>query len=522
LGQTLPAPEVCNGADDDCDGDVDDGVASACGDCSESCAASCAGAGCPIALDLSASLWAEPTENGGARLRTAAFARRPLLWAESAPFLIKVDTRTREIVGTYRVAPNDSLPELLTVAVNLAGDAVLATSLGPLTRFGWGECPDRNADGVVSTSSGWRDQLDWTEQGPIDECVVWFVPDLVAASVAIEIRGGLDGVPLEVVWAQEGFDQTGSVVELDAETGDRTGREVSFPFGIGLATGSSGTLWGLDRGTCAVSIDTTSLEVTAFPCLDEGWGAVRADAQGRAWFAGSGTARLDPAAGEWSSLLGLGLTGWGLTVDRAGNGYTGSDRGYRIDATTLGLAELEVHGVAWAIDLDGFVWAIDEREPFTYAATVFDPESEESEQLFGGVVGHSGGTFPYLGGDPTGNQLRNVTPTRGIASAFFAPCTQDERVPAALLSVEGSIPEGTGIDLLFRHATSEEAFADAEWLELGTAPLDAIPVDLVAAAGADRRPLGSTIEVRAVLRTTDGQTGPVLDRLRLAASCSAP
>ena len=93
---------------------------------------------------------------------------------------------------------------------------------------------------------------------------------------------------------------------------------------------------------------------------------------------------------------------------------------------------------------------------------------------------------------------------------------------AALLSVDASVPEGTGIDLLFRHATSKETFAAAKWQELGAAPPDGAPVDLVAAGGADHPPLGSIIEVRAVLRTIDGETGPVLNRLRLAASCAAP
>ena len=100
--------------------------------------------------------------------------------------------------------------------------------------------------------------LEWGE----DECVSWYVTDISAArGSAFEIRADVDGAQggiHEYVWIASyslGSTQTGTIYEVDSETGEKTGREIADTPGYGLAMGPGGLLWSTGLGLCPRSTD---------------------------------------------------------------------------------------------------------------------------------------------------------------------------------------------------------------------------------------------------------------------------
>ena len=270
-GQILPADEVCNEQDDDCDGEVDEDVDNECSDCTSGCALLGFGAGrAPFVADGTGLAL---TADGALTLTGESMGLR-LAWIPNTleGTISKVDTRTHEQVGRYRTGPRGPSTDYdagegdvpAAVAVTPAGDGIVANRAPrwspSVTRIRSEDCPPGD-DGVVDTSSG-DDVLAWGAEGPTDDCVAWNAEVgtgmSVGRAVVLEIRTELDGLDAEIVWLAAGR----RLIELDGETGETTGRSAEIDRAPSSAViDAEGWIWLAEPGgRDLLRVDTFSLD----------------------------------------------------------------------------------------------------------------------------------------------------------------------------------------------------------------------------------------------------------------------
>jgi hypothetical protein len=525
-GQVLPREETCDGLDQDCDGVVDGTGASRCSSCDPDCEEDCVGVGCGEAFDPEAEgSGVVSTPEGGITLGGDTWVDCSLLWVANSTqgTVSKIDTRTREETGRFATGPDD-VPDWhldpSRTTVNLTGDVVVANRgmHGTAARYDGCECRDVDGDGVVETSTGKEDVRPWAD----DECFRWSTPIGIGARASgFEYRGELDGVISEWVWV--GDYQHNDIHELDAGTGEPTGRVIEDVTPYGLAIARDNVLWTLRRGfvPSIVRVDTTDpdleTESIALPA-GESWYGITVDGEGRVWVGGT-VARYDPAKDLWETPA-VTVTGAGIAVDADDNALVGeiaswpSGGPWKIDADDLeahtlgGGGDEHGGGHGWAVDFDGVIWAIEFRGSHAFA---FDPDTLA---LDGGYVGLDGA---YTYSDMTGFQLANATSPIGRYAHVFEGC--EAGGDWLELSWEATVVDGTQIRLRVRTADDLPALGTRAWIEVATVPGTAAPVDL--ADELDDRDVssGRLLEVEAILQSVRREDAPILDSIHASFRC---
>src|SRR5262249_1745292 len=107
-GQTLPKPELCDQADNDCDGEADNGVKNECGTCG-ACEQHCAGPDpdCDDFETEEESAGVVETPEGWLTLGGHS-SNLHVIWPSSAGNgqVLRVDSRNGDILGAYYTGPN--------------------------------------------------------------------------------------------------------------------------------------------------------------------------------------------------------------------------------------------------------------------------------------------------------------------------------------------------------------------------------------------------------------------------------
>jgi len=538
-GQVLPEDELCNDVDDDCDGEVDDGVRSPCGDCNPECDEDCVGVGCDDAFDAGSNgaSGVVTTPDGALTLGGRTTVENYVIWIANTQegTVSKIDTRTREEIGRYDTGPSDmawgSNPDSPSrTTVNGAGDVVVANRgpVGEATRYWASDCPDTDGDGEIETSSGAGEVLPWTE----DECFAWSTPiGSGARGSAFEDRFALDGVSEEYVWV--GDYGHWDIHELDAETGEPTGRTIPGIFPYGIAIGPDQTLWSFDSraapmqpNAALVRVRTTDddLEKTIIdlPAGEQYYG-LTVDPLGRVWIGGT-VARYDPDADEWDGIPDLDMAAGGIACDSEGNAWVGEHRdthfGWnvgapsRIDGETLEVSELpEVGGHGWAIDFDGYVWSVQ------YSGTrafVTDPDTLEHVDTVDGLVG------AYTYSDMTGFQLANATNPLGVYPIVFEGCPEGEDPTWSELTWDAVVPANTSVSFAVKTADDLATLAARPLIPIGSAPPDESPISIGDALDAAGITPGNLLYVEVTLRTANRSDAPIVQSVRVSHSCGHP
>jgi DNA-binding beta-propeller fold protein YncE len=530
LGEVVPAEETCNGIDDDCDGTSDEGVANACGDCARDCIEECVGVGCPEGFDEErandAGIAVSP--EGGLTLDASTMVRHRLIWIANSTegTVSKIDTEEREEVARYDTGPGGPwIDSPSRTTVNFAGDVVVANrgTIGEATKYYGEDCPDMDGDGRIETSSGPTDVFPWQD----DECYAWSTPiGSGARGSGFELRTGLDGHIEEYVWV--GSTSLGVIKELDSETGELTGRELSGVYPYGLAIGPDNRVWTFNgwgggvSGLIEVTTTDEGLETTLhpYPAGISQYG-ITVDSRGRVWVSSFGTAaRYDPVEDEWEQAVGTGGGGiavdgnddaWLGEADAAGWGATGP---FRIDGETLEVTSLdvdpEVGGHGWAVDFDGFVWCVPWSGTNAY---VIDPDTLEEVAEVDGLVG------AYTYSDMTGFQLANAAKPVGTFTIDFEGCA-DEVVRWASLSWDADVPEDTSIRFAVRTANDFGAELDsAPRVDVASAPSDASPASIADALDATGIEPRHVLRLEVTLATESGDAAPLLRSITVQKSC---
>ncbi|MBI2896507.1 MAG: hypothetical protein HYY06_23315, partial [Deltaproteobacteria bacterium] len=279
--QILPAQEVCDELDDDCDGEVDDdGVLSECGTCG-ACEQHCAGPedGCEDFLEEEESGGVAETAEGYLVLDGTA-SNLHVMWPSSSGTgqVLRVDTQTYEILGAYWTGPDHGEGGWLggdspsRTAVDDYGSVVIANrafgAQASITKVASSDelCVDSNGNGAIDTSHGWDELLDFSAHDDWeDECILWHTTvgdmnDAVARAVAIHTVVGLDAVAVDMGWV--GMYTEGRFLQFDETTGELTGVEAPTPGcqPYGGALDRDGWLWMTCLSTIVGRFDTASPE----------------------------------------------------------------------------------------------------------------------------------------------------------------------------------------------------------------------------------------------------------------------
>jgi hypothetical protein len=525
-GQVLPDEEVCDEEDNNCDGQTDEGVLSDCGNCSFDCEEDCIGVGCDDAFDPEAegAQGVVLTPDGGITLDGETSVRNYVIWiANSAEGTVtKINTRTREEEGRYDTGPGAGWVDSPSrTSVNYAGDVAVANrgGAGDLTRYNASDCPDQDGDGRIETSTGMDDVYPWLD----DECLIWTTP--IAAGLrgtGFEIRLGLDGVVEEMIWS--GSTNTSTIYEVEAETGDLTGREIPGVYPYGLAMGPDNKLWTFDAFMGALAEVTTTdddLEKTthAYGLGEYSYG-ITVDNEGRVWIGGS-TARYDPERDEWETPDAV-VNGGGIACDAEGNAYIGEyglafgggGGPWKVDGETMEISEFsDGGGHGWAVDFDGYIWAVEFGGTHAF---VYDPDTLELEWTYDQLVG------AYTYSDMTGFQLVNATNPVGIYPIVFEACSEGDTVEWVNLSWDAVVPAGTSVGFAFKTADDLVALGAASLESLGaTPPLDS-PIDLRAAIEDAGLEPGRLLYIELTLESVAREDAPVVNSVSVTHSCVLP
>lgn len=406
------------------------------------------------------------------------------------------------------------------------------------------DCPDRNGDGVIQTSTdangdGRIDIADPAEfVGPADECVLFTVdvgePGDIPRALAIApdfLRESIYGN----AWV--GLNGARKALELRGTDGAVL-REVPLqidPYGA-LADKHMGVVWFTNAGWQARSDNPPAVQNVDFmtgepsaryaidvgmPGCDEDYGTygITVDETGRVWVGGypcEGAFRLDPRSGEWLAVPTPGNgRPRGLVADGEGfiwMAHSHCSRGdgcatlskFRIDPP-FDVERIDLMGGGAAgsigvdIDLEGRVWVINKNSS---SATRYDPASGVMDQF---PVGNG----PYTYSDFTGHGLFLQFPrgywravTEGCAGAIWSE-----------VSFEGSVPPGSLVEVSIRTADTREGLRSAPWIGTWTSS----PARLQLAPGPV--PPGRFAQIQIGLISEEVGALPAVARVAAAYSC---
>lgn len=539
-GQRLPAAESCDGADDDCDGAPDDGVLSSCGTCGP-CESHCAGpeAGCAGFADADIHNLVETAE-GFLTLDEHATTLH-VIWPSSATEgkVFRVDTRTKQILGAYWTGSGHagewSSDSPSRTAVDDRGNVIIANRMGngvpsSITKVAASpdDCPDRNGNGVVDTSTGWDDLLDFgAEDEWDDECILWHtaMPAGGARPIALYRSDALDGAGVELGWACT-YDNM-RCYQFEQESGELTGEEVGTP-GVspyGGAMDREGYFWVVGGPVGKFQVDDPD---DSWELLNAGVGyyiRMIVDENDVPWFTGDDLYRYDRDAEEFQAAH-LSHTPGHLASDGEGSiwvaTYTEAALVFRVDNDeemawrTIDTPDTLTFGIA--ADFEGQVWTFGYPGGEGWGAggstSVVDIHTEEVEHVLHDCAGTDCVVGPYVRGDITGLQRKNALDPAGEWRGLFEGC-QDGETTWHEVRVDADTPAGTSITVSARMADTPQGLAAASAVRLGAIPADGASFDL---GTAFPEPSG-LVQIDVLLESEQDQDAPVLRGVSVDYGC---
>jgi len=543
------ADELCDAADQDCDGLEDEGVLNTCGTCDPDCNEVAIGESA-VDFAMGDALHLRWSDDDGGLVVGDPDDAPSFLWlpntAEST--MSRWDARRQVELARYRVGlPVGECPGTCCwtngcnmpsrVSVDWRGDAYIASRgfamQGTVTRVfaDADDCADGNGNGAIDTAFD-ATALDWDA----DECIDWTAPvgPVNAVLRAMAIDRGDAARPEGYVWV--GGYNTQMFYKLDPRTGETLATVDVSPINpYGAVVTDDGRLWYGGLSNAAIGwFDTTADAPTAtrlpFPAMRGGCTqayGLTADSDGRIWTTGWGCQDVlgyDPATDAWTRASGFGtLVGRGIAVTDDGDVWfglggdsqaslarfpasafvpDGSIPAGAIDTISIPAGHQGPSGVG--IDRDGFIWL---GHHVTSQLVRIDPDSLRT-------VSMGGPNRVYTYSDFTGSVRRSVLQIgfyeRTVDSACDAPTW-------TTLDVDAAVPDGARLAIYVRSADDTEGIAaDAHVLAFEAG--DDATVDLATLLGADTT--GRLLAITVQVETADGESSPVVHGLRARWTCA--
>jgi len=525
-GQVLPAEEVCNEADDDCDGDVDQNVLSECGLCGR-CEQIDVGIGGDRFFETD---WDCTTGLDGS-LQRRYLEPRGVLWLVQWDSVIRVDTTTRTAVAAVRLG--DDVAAASHAAVGTAGEVYVSSQHGSgpgtIERVLAADCRDQDRDGTVETSTGPGDLLPLGE----DECRDWQIE--VGAQrwapnpIAYVETPALDGGRSRAVWV--GLAEDNQLVEVDADQGELTGRSVDAPacWPTVMLTDAEHAVWvGCETEVLRLDPVNEALEEQA---LAGGLmtRAIARDERGRLWLgSGGGSAPIhvcDWASGDCEEVLAGANT---LVADHAGSVWAGGCtlvdeggaqigpdwRSCRFGVDDLAVAQVDVATESVDVATDGFVWAIGGEVALAeVSGSVLDPANLSIEP----VLEDCPECFVNLISERAAYTDRDTLGARPCAwRQVFSSCAAEEATTWSRLRWDTDVAAEQRVALSVRAADTAEALETSAWIEVQADARDQGTTNIRALLGDEAN--RAVLEVKADLHGS-AEPGPTLRAIGLDVAC---
>lgn len=452
----------------------------------------------------------------------------PFIWiaASSRGTIVKIDTRSGEILGEFSTSPDNrwSNPSRTTVMLdgsvwvtNRDGRSIAHVGLEELN-----QCVDRDGNGTIETSGGYGDVLLWRNaQGEDtaggvttaeDECILHYVPTTASGTRHISIRdessiwvSGTSGRQFDLVDTH-----TGQILSTEPAAGCG---------GYGGLTDPSGVVWSSNPGWL-LRWDPSVIPPTAESkrCISAGAYGVAVDSKGWIWVAqGSQVRKISP---DGKTILGPFPHGnpgsQGLAVD--GNDHVWVSSSLGGGHTSIGHLDNDglllgtVFGVpdgptGISVDSRGYIWSANYTAS---SASRIDPTK--------GPLGADGvtpvgevdlvvplpGAYPYNYSDMTGFVALQATSRRGTWSVIQDAGAAGAEWGELTWNSEpgGSVPEGAVLVVEVRIADTV----------IGLGPLPWLPVE----SGVRFEAYGRFLQARVTLQPNAAGDSPVLSDLRIA------
>lgn len=230
----------------------------------------------------------------------------PFIWVANSGenTISKIDTRTGQELGVYRTTPSGGAGNPSRTTVDQDGNVWVGNRNSyTIVKVGlkeFGQCVDRNSNGVIDSSTGRSDIKPWTGSdvsGAEDECILKYVA-LVADGVTTpgDIRTvAID--PQNNVFV--GGSGRTSLFKVNGSTGDIITATMTLQGHYGGVVDKTGNLWSMQSGTGKVQKTAPDLSTSTLINLGHSGYGIAIDKFGKIWtteLSGSGAfSSFDPS-----------------------------------------------------------------------------------------------------------------------------------------------------------------------------------------------------------------------------------
>ncbi len=446
----------------------------------------------------------------------------PFIWVpnEQQGTVSKVNTATGVELGRYRVAPSNIAPSPSRTTVDLNGNCWVGNrQAGTVVKMGLlegGQCADRNANGVIDTSS------DANNDGIIsggelkawgqDECVlleVVLIPGKMGAYVPGTYTSGYDtngwstsprGLAIDSdnnLWA--GTWTPPKFHHINGETGAII-KSVNLPAGsYGAVIDNNGILWSsalysgyimrLNTLASPPTVSTVSVGHTTY--------GIGLDYLGHLFVAGWDTqrfSRINVTTGikDWTFYKSEAYQTRGVAVTADNNvwvvsSYYGKVYRYNSNGNLIATISGFSSPTGVSVNAAGKVWVTDLGSEYIHRVDPSTNKTDLSKRITGG-----GGHYTYS--DMTGYVSRTVTTKTGAWTAIYDSGAADTEW--GKLSWSSDEPSGTSITV--RVSSSNDKVTWSAWET-------AVNGQLTSAT-----PAGQYLKVEAGFKITQGEISPIL------------
>ncbi|MCX8110308.1 MAG: hypothetical protein N3D15_03545, partial [Syntrophorhabdaceae bacterium] len=434
----------------------------------------------------------------------------PFIWIPNSNegTISKIDTRTGDELGRYRVSPPNVYGDPSRTTVDLQGNCWVGNRQGgTVVKVGLnenGQCVDRNGNGKIDTSTGGNNVLDWGQ----DECVlleVVVIPGKEATYVPGKNPGSYSnqpyprGVAIDAsnnVWAST-FNaykfyyidgKTGTILKtIDVSSSGHTS--------YGLVVDSFGILWSSGAsGNNVLRLDPKTGAFTKIntPHLVYGLGLDKSNhlfAAGLNW---GRLTRINTATGqiEWTKDIGKNPRSIAVTNDGdlwVTNYQYGSVTRLSNDGVVKATISVGGEPTGVAVDAEGKVWAVNYYDKITR----IDPATNKvdlDKQIRGNHYSYS---------DMTGIIARSMTTRIGTWTVVFDARSDGTKWQG--VTWNGTEPQGTSIKVRVRSSKDKNTWSAWE--------------DVAKGGELKITPDGRYLQVETTLQILSGEVSPVLNDL---------
>lgn len=421
------------------------------------------------------------TSGGTLKLPVSAVAAAvedtfPFIWVANSGegTISKIDTRTGDELGVYSTSPDSVYSDPSRTTVDQDGNVWVGNrNSNTIVKVGlkeFGQCVDRNNNGVIDSSTGRSDIKPWTgsdANGAEDECILKYVA-LQADGVTTpsDIRTvAID--PQNNVFV--GGSGRTSIFKVNGSTGEIIAAATTLQGHYGGVVDKAGNLWSMQSGSGKVQKTAPDLSTSTLIDIGHSGYGIAIDKYGKVWTTEYGTrfSVFDPAdpVGTLKVFTQTGNSAaQGIATDDNGDVFIAGSLSSNVVGhykqvldstgafTTVSfVANYTVQSGPTGVAVDGVgkVWATNyNSNSVSRIGLAADPAAAVIDHF---PVGQS----PYNYSDMTGRVVRTITNRQGTWEATFDGGRAGFPWAKVIWKLQQALPEGTNVEAQVKAVDAE-------------------------------------------------------------------